>query len=287
MPEGTPPAGQDRPTTRMVERMAVPVAAVGARFLSMLDQIGAAVFLCFRAVTWVVRAVALRRVRLGRPAVITQMVRIGVRSVFIVSLVSGCVGLILAFQLSPPLDQFGQKELVANIISVAVLRELGPLIGAIVLTGFAGASIAAEIGTMVVSEEIEALEAHALDPVRFLVVPRVIASVISMTTLAVIADVVAVIAALGIAVTVLQIPYTTFVNNMLDQAKLVDFVTGVSKGTVFGLLIGLIACVNGLRVTGGAAGVGRATTGTVVQCVVAIVIADLAFTAAFYALKLV
>jgi phospholipid/cholesterol/gamma-HCH transport system permease protein len=271
----------------MVERMAVPVAAVGARFLSMLDQIGAAVFLCFRAVTWVVRAVALRRVRLGRPAVITQMVRIGVRSVFIVSLVSGCVGLILAFQLSPPLDQFGQKELVANIISVAVLRELGPLIGAIVLTGFAGASIAAEIGTMVVSEEIEALEAHALDPVRFLVVPRVIASVISMTTLAVIADVVAVIAALGIAVTVLQIPYTTFVNNMLDQAKLVDFVTGVSKGTVFGLLIGLIACVNGLRVTGGAAGVGRATTGTVVQCVVAIVIADLAFTAAFYALKLV
>jgi len=86
---------------------------------------------------------------------------------------------------------------------------------------------------------------------------------------------------------VLDIPYTTYMTNTLNQAKLVDFLTGVSKGTIFGLLIGVIACSNGLRVSGGAAGVGRATTGTVVQCVVAIVIADLAFTAVFFALKLV
>lgn len=264
-----------------------PAAFLGGRLLGMLDQVGAAFFLMVSAAVWVGRSLVQRRVRIGRPAIITQLVRVGARSLFIVSLVSGCVGLILAFQLSPPLDQFGQKELVANIISVAVLRELGPLIGAIVLTGFAGASIAAELGTMVVSEEIEALEAHALHPVRFLVVPRVAASIVSMTVLAVIADVMAVGCALFISVTVLQIPATTFISNMLDQAKLVDFVTGVSKGTVFGLLIGLIACVNGLRVSGGAAGVGRATTGTVVQCVVAIVVADLAFTAVFYALKLV
>jgi phospholipid/cholesterol/gamma-HCH transport system permease protein len=204
-----------------------------------------------------------------------------------VSLVSGCVGLILAFQLAPPLDDFGRKDLVANIISIAVLRELGPLIGAIVLTGFAGASIAAEIGTMVVSEEVEALEAHALDPVRFLVVPRLLASIIGMTCLAVLASVTAIIAALVMSVVVLQIPYATFMRNMLDQAKLVDFATGVAKGAVFGILIGVIACINGLRVSGGAAGVGKATTSTVVQCVVAIVIADLAFTAVFYALGLV
>jgi phospholipid/cholesterol/gamma-HCH transport system permease protein len=263
-----------------------PLGFLGGRVLMALEQIGACVFLLGAAGLWVVRSVTRRRVRIGRPAIITQIVRIGARSVFIVALVSSAVGLILAFQLSPPLDQFGQKELVANIIAVAVLRELGPLIGAIVLTGFAGASIAAEIGTMVVGEEVEALEAHALDPVRFLVVPRVAASIVSMTVLAVLSSVVAILAALAISVTVLAIPPNTFINNMLTQAKLVDFVTGTSKGAVFGMLIGAIACANGLRVTGGAAGVGRATTGTVVQCVVAIVIADLAFTAAFYALKL-
>ncbi|MFZ2873901.1 MAG: ABC transporter permease [Phycisphaerales bacterium] len=278
------PAGGERGIARLLTS---PLEFAGGRAIQVLEQIGASVFLFVRSMAWVLRAMVRRRTRLGRPAIITQIVRIGARSVLIVSLVSGCVGLILAFQLSPPLDQFGQKELVANIIGVAVLRELGPLIGAIVMTGFAGASIAAEIGTMVVSEEIEALEAHALDPVRFLVVPRVTASVISMTVLAVIADVVACIAALGISVLVLQIPYATFVSNMLEQCKPVDFWTGVMKGTVFGVLIGLIACLNGLRVSGGAAGVGRATTGTVVQCVVAIVVADLAFTAAFYALGLV
>ena len=255
--------------------------------IETLEHVGKAAFLFVDCVRWMARSVFDKRIRLGRAAVVSQMVRVGARSVGIVSLVSACVGLILAFQLSPPLEQFGQKELVANIISVAVLRELGPLIGAIVLTGFAGASIAAEIGTMVVGEEVEALEATALDPVRFLVVPRVVATVISMTSLAIIASVVSIAAALLVSVLVLEIPYSTFVSNMLDQAKLVDFLTGVSKGGVFGLLIGLIACVNGLNVSGGAAGVGRATTGTVVQSVVAIVIADLAFTAVFYALKLV
>lgn len=264
-----------------------PFWVVGAFTLSTLEQIGRSVNLLFATLGWVVKAIITRRVRIGRMAIITQTVRVGVRSIFIVSLVSGCVGLILAFQLSPPLDQFGQRELVANIISVAVLRELGPLIGAIVLTGFAGASITAEIGTMVVGEEIEALEAHALDPVRFLVLPRVAASVVSMTCLGVMASVVSIAASMAISVLVLDIPYATYMNNTLTQAKLIDFITGTSKAGVFGLLIGLIACSNGLYVTGGAAGVGKATTGTVVQSVVAIVIADLTFTAIFYALKLV
>ncbi|MBZ0172164.1 MAG: ABC transporter permease, partial [Phycisphaerales bacterium] len=151
----------------------------------------------------------------------------------------------------------------------------------------AGASIAAEIGTMVVSEEIEALEAHALNPVRFLVVPRVIAATLSMTALGVIASAVAVVCSIIISVTLLGIPYSTYVSNMVEQVKLADFLSGFVKGGVFGLLIGLIACYNGLKVTGGAAGVGDATTGTVVQCIVAIIFADLIFTAIFFALHLV
>src|SRR5262249_60068854 len=111
-----------------------------------------------------------------------------------------------AREVRPPLDQYGRKDLVANITGVAIFRELGPLIASIVLTGFAGAAIAAEIGTMVVGEEIEALEAHALNPVRFLVVPRVIATVVSMTALAVIADTVAVLCGMAMATTALGIP---------------------------------------------------------------------------------
>lgn len=245
------------------------------------------VYLSGTALSWFFRALFGRRTRFGYAAVMAQIVRIGVRAVTIVALVSGAIGFILAFQLAPPLDEFGQKDLVANIVSVAVLRELGPLIGAMVLTGFAGASIAAEIGTMVVSEEVEALEALALDPVRFLVVPRVIAACLSMTALAVIADVASLASSCAVSVMVLDIPFATYKQNTLDQAKLVDFLTGVGKGMIFGMLIGLIACANGLKVSGGAAGVGKATTSTVVQSVVAVVIADLVFTAIFYALKLV
>ncbi len=268
-------------------RPLAPIAALGARVLGVIAHIGATVLLLRDAGRWIFRTMRDPDMRLGRTAIVTQIVRVGAKAVGIVSLVSGCVGLILALQLSPPLDEFGQRELVANIIGVAVLRELGPLIAAIVLTGFAGAAIAAEIGTMVVGEEVEALQAHALNPVRFLVVPRVIAALVSMTALGVIANIVAIAAALGISLVVLDIPAGTFMDNLLQQVKLVDFLTGVFKGSTFGLLIGVIACANGLAVEGGAAGVGRATTRTVVQSVVAIIIADLTFTTIFYLLKLV
>lgn len=264
----------------------VPIAMLGRRAIGVLDHTGDVVYLLFDTVRWFWRGLFTRKYRLGKNAIVSQICRVGVESIFIVSLVSGAVGLILALQLSPPLDDFGQRDKVANIISVAVLRELGPLIGAIVLTGFAGASIAAEIGTMVVSEEIEALEASALNPVRFLVVPRLLASTVSMTCLGVISSFCAIVAAMLISITMLGIPYETYMDNMLTQAKQVDFWTGVAKGGVFGTLIGIIACSNGLRVTGGAAGVGRATTYTVVECVVAIVVADLVFTAIFFALGL-
>jgi phospholipid/cholesterol/gamma-HCH transport system permease protein len=264
-----------------------PLRFVARRVLDLLEQVGAVWLLLVELVHWIFRSIVVRKVRLGRPAIVSQIVRVGVRSILIISLVSGCVGLILVLQMAPPLDQFGQKEAVANITGVAVLRELGPLIAAIVLTGFAGAAITAEIGTMVVGEEIEALEAHALNPVRFLVVPRVIASVLSMTALAVIADVVAVLCGMFMANVALGIPTQRYIDNTLDQLKPVDFYTGIGKATVFGLLIGIIACSNGLRVTGGAAGVGKATTGTVVQSIVSIIVADLIFTAVFYSLDLV
>lgn len=284
----TPDANQPNasPATRVLVLLLLPFALVGRRSIGIVGHLGSVTRLLIETVRWFFRAAFGKKYRLGKSAIVSQVIRIGVQSIFIVSIVSGSVGLILALQLAPPLDEFGQRDKIANIISVAVLRELGPLIGAIVLTGFAGASIAAEIGTMVVSEEVEALEAHALNPVRFLVVPRVLASLISMTCLGVVSSFVAIVAAMAVSVTVLQVPYETYMNNMLQQAKQVDFFTGVFKGAVFGTLIGIIACANGLKVSGGAAGVGRATTYTVVECVVAIVMADLLFTTMFFALGL-
>ena len=150
------------------------------------------------------------------------------------------------------------------------------------LTGFAGASIAAEIGTMVVGEEMEALEAHALDPVRFLVVPRVLATTIAVILLTVIGDLVSVFSGGLMGVFVLGVPYELYKDNTLAQLQVSDFTTGLIKASVFGAILGGIACHNGLRVTGGAAGVGRATTDTVVQTIVTITFADLLFTAIFY-----
>ncbi|MHC4976746.1 MAG: MlaE family ABC transporter permease [Planctomycetota bacterium] len=264
-----------RPLVRSVEM-------IGAGTLHVLNEIGSAQLLLIDAIGWVLKALSNQRIRMGRVAIITQVVRIGVRSIAINALVAGCVGFILGLQMAPPLDDLGQVELVPNIIAVAVLRELGPLMAAIVMTGYAGAAIAAEIGTMVVGEEIEALEAHALNPVRFLVVPRIIAVVVSLTMLAVISDVVAIFCGFLMGATVLDIPPVTYWENTFRQVDNIDFLTGVAKGGVFGMLIAVIACNNGLRVTGGAAGVGNATTLTVVRSIVAIIFADLIFTAIFY-----
>jgi phospholipid/cholesterol/gamma-HCH transport system permease protein len=233
-----------------------------------------------------VRSLVQRRARFGAQALAEQVVRVGTRSIGIVLLVSGCIGVILALQTAPSLSDFGQTDKVANLVGVAVTRELGPLIAAIVLTGFAGASIAAELGTMKVGEEIEALEAMALNPIRFLVVPRVIATAVSLVVLSVFADICSIVMGGLIGITVLDIPYETYKLNTINQLRPVDFNTGLIKAAVFGTLLGLIACSNGLRVTGGAAGVGRATTNTVVQSTVAIVICDLLFSSLFYSLGL-
>ena len=233
---------------------------------------------------WLHRALLLRRVRFGFPAAVAQMVRVGVRSISIVMLVSGCIGIILALQTSPSLRDFGQTDKVANLIGVAVFRELGPLVAAIVMVGFAGASIAAELGTMVVGEEVEALEAMGLNPVRYLVVPRLAATVTSLLALAVISNLTAVFCGMLLGTTVLGIPYDLYVSNTISQLKMSDFLTGLLKAGVFGLLLGLIACYNGLRVTGGAAGVGRATTETVVQTVIFVILSDLFFSTIFYAI---
>ena len=221
--------------------------------------------------------------RIGGDALLTQMVRVGVRAIPIVVLIQMAVGMILPLQLFPKLDEFGQSEQIAAINAIAGFRELGPLMTAVVLSGFAGASIAAELGTMVTTEEIEALRASALNPVRFLVVPRLLATVIMTVMLTVIADIVMVASGMLTSVK-LGIDYDTYFQLTLEAVNITGFTTGLVKAAVFGLLIGLIACFLGLSVKPwqGSEGVGRATTNTVVYSIVAIIGADAVFTLIFY-----
>ena len=232
-----------------------------------------------------------RLVSAGRPGrmawsnVFAQMVRVGVRSIPIVSLVVFCIGMILAMQMSPVLAAYGATDQVADIIAIAMFRELGPLVGAIVLTGFAGASIAAELGTMVVSEELEALEAHSIDPVRFLVVPRVLAATIMTVCLAVVADLMGVLGGLFAATTIVgTTDASAYLYRTFNAVTVHDFTTGLIKAGVFGAIIALLACYLGMNVKNGAEGVGNATTRTVVLTIVALTVVDLIFTALFFSL---
>jgi len=260
-----------------------PITALGAFVTGTVSFIGGMGYL-LRDTAGMMYAALLdkRGRRLGWKNLWAQMVRVGVKSIAIVSLVVFCIGAILALQIAPILKQYGALAQVADIIGIAMFRELGPLVSAIVLTGFAGASIAAEIGTMVVSEEIEALEASAIHPVRFLVVPRVLATTVMMVCLAVVGDLMGVVGGAFVSRMSLDISLQQYILRTFDAVVIKDFITGLIKAAVFGTIISGLACYLGLRVTGGAQGVGTATTRTVVLTIVALILVDLAFTTAFY-----
>lgn len=227
---------------------------------------------------------ATGRVRIRLGAVSQQCFRFGVRSIPIVVLVQIFIGVILALNLAPTLQSYGQIEQTATVVAIAVFRELGPLITAILLSGFAGASIAAELGAMVEGEEIKALRAMALDPTTFLVAPRVLATGFMMIGLAGLADVVGAFGGFLTGVLILDINPKVYIDLTRAAVDAGDYLTGLSKAAVFGAIIAGLACYEGLNVKGGAEGVGLATTTTVVKSIVALIGADMIFTAIFYAL---
>lgn len=214
--------------------------------------------------------------------VVRFVYRMGIGSVPIVVLICSFVGMILAMQTAYQLAKFGATLYVASLVSVSVVRELGPLITAILVSGRVGAGVAAELGTMAVADEITALRMMALHPVRILLVPRVIGLVIALPILTLIGDAVAILGGLVIGWAYLSLPPELFYKVAVDGLVMKDFLTGFAKSVIFASLIGLIACYKGYSVRGGAVGVGTATTDTVVMSIVSIILADLLFTALFY-----
>jgi phospholipid/cholesterol/gamma-HCH transport system permease protein len=208
----------------------------------------------------------------------------GVNALPIIVLVSFLMGVIMAFQGAISLRRFGADVFVANLVGLAMLRELGPLMTAIILAGRSGSAFAAELGTMKVREEIDALKTMGLDPVRFLVVTRVIAAVVMTPLLTVFADLLGLIGG-AVVMRSFGIPLVTFYHQVQYQVTYGSFVGGLVKSFVFGILVAAIGCLRGLQTTTGASAVGESTTRAVVSGIVLIVITDGIFSVVFYYLN--
>ncbi len=209
------------------------------------------------------------------------MQRSGHEALPIVALISFLMGLITAFQAAVQLRQFGADIYVANLVGLSITRELGPLMTAIIAAGRSGAAFAAEIGTMKVSEEVDAMAAMGLDRTRFLVTPKVIALIVMLPCLTVFADVVGILGGLAVAVVSLNLPAVVYFRQMRVYMSMKDVGQGLVKALVFAVLIAGIGCLRGFEARDSAESVGRITTAAIVTGIFAIICADAVFTVMF------
>ncbi|QDU67816.1 putative phospholipid ABC transporter permease protein MlaE [Planctomycetes bacterium Pla86] len=207
--------------------------------------------------------------------------RHGADALPIVAAINFLVGLILAFQASGQLERFGAEILVADLVGLSVVRELGPLMTAIIVAGRSGAAFAAELGTMRVSEEVDALRTLGMSPYRFLVAPRFIALILTLPLLTLMADGVGLLGGLVVGIYVLDLTLISYWNETLSAVGGLDILGGLIKSVLFAMVIAAIACQRGLATSGGAEGVGRSTTSAVVTTIFHLVLLDAALTWVF------
>jgi phospholipid/cholesterol/gamma-HCH transport system permease protein len=257
----------------------------------LVEEIGEGVVEIWRDIQILVSFVGELSVALLRAAIHPRSIRwrdalavaevVGVNALPIVALISFLMGLIMAFQAAVPLRQFGAELFIANLVGLSILRELGPLMTAIVVAGRSGSAFAAELGTMKVREEIDALKTMGLDPVRFLIVPRVVAAVAMTPLLTVFADL---IGLLGGAVVMrsLGFPLITYFNQVQYAVSYGSLIGGLVKAFVFGILVAGIGCQRGLQTKTGATAVGESTTSAVVSGIILIAITDGIFSVIYF-----
>jgi phospholipid/cholesterol/gamma-HCH transport system permease protein len=223
----------------------------------------------------------LRRGPIERPLLMAQFEQIGVRSISIVVITSAFIGMVLALQTAYALEDFGGKLFIGTIVSLSLVRELAPVLMSLMVGGRVGAGMTAEIGTMKVTEQIDALRALATNPVRKLVVPRVLATTIMFPLLTVVSIALGILGGLLIAVANLHLSANFYLRSVIETVKYNDLASGIGKTFFFGFAIALVACFNGLRTSGGADGVVRATTQTVVTGAITVLIMDFFLTKLF------
>jgi phospholipid/cholesterol/gamma-HCH transport system permease protein len=208
------------------------------------------------------------------PETIAQMDAIGVGSLTIIVLTGFFTGGVLTIQTFPTLKYYGAQEQTGYLVALSLVRELGPVLTALMVTGRVGSAIAAELGSMSVSQQIDAMRALGTDPIHKLVAPRLFALIITLPLLTVIADVVGICGGWAVATGLYGMATSTYFNSVHDGITADDILGGVIKPTAFALIIGSIACYKGLSTEGGTVGVGRSTTRAVVTASIIVIVAD-------------
>jgi phospholipid/cholesterol/gamma-HCH transport system permease protein len=254
------------------------VTLLGRVTLAFLEAIGA------------VSAFALQAIRCGlqppwyRKQIVRQMMEIGYYSLPVVGLTAIFTGMVLALQSYTGFARFSAESAIPNIVVVSLTRELGPVLAALMVAGRVGAAMAAEIGTMRVTEQIDALTTLSTNPYKYLVVPRLIAAVITLPILVLLADIIGVLGGFLVGVYKLDFNADAYLRNTLDFLQFEDVFSGLVKAAVFGFLIALMGCYHGYTSKGGAQGVGMATTSAVVTASMLILTFNYFITEAFFAL---
>jgi phospholipid/cholesterol/gamma-HCH transport system permease protein len=253
-------------------------AGLAERALFFIDQLGIGSTMALHAV----RALFARPLELR--ATVYQMESVGLKSVGIASITAVFIGMVMAVQFAISLQKFGAMEYTGRVVGLSFSRELAPTLTAVIVGGRVGAGMAAEVGSMAVTEQIDAIRALGADPVKKLVVPRLVATVIVMPLLAMFALVFGFTGAMLVTSSQFNIQPGFFLRTALESVTMNDFLSGICKSPVFGAIIALVGCHFGLTTTGGTEGVGRATTRTVVVVSIAILIADFFLTKLYYLL---
>src|SRR5437762_5528157 len=249
----------------------VVVQGVGHLSREFMREVGSLFWFMVQTLDETVERIREGRVPFRASSFFRHCERAGVGSVPLVGLVSFFLGLTMALLTGYQLQRFGTERLIPGLVAIAFTRELGPLITGIMLAARIGAAFTAELGTMKVNEEVEAIEAMGIGPLRFLVAPRVVALFLVMPCLSTIANLAAIFASSLICYAYFSIASVYFIDLVKDALLIRDIITGVLKSFMFGLLIATIACYRGLTVKGGAAGVGISTTSSVVTAITAVI----------------
>ena len=250
---------------------------LGRKFVTGVQDVGYASALLIESIFWILFGAWFQQ-RLRFSAVVTEMVSIGIHAIPIVAILAFANGAMMAIQGIYTLKDFGAQSQVLSGIAMSVTREFGVLITAIVVAGRSGSAIAARIGTMNMTQEIDALRVMGIAPVRYLVAPLLLAMLVMMPLLTILADFMAIFGGGVISSLELHMALPTYFDRVLLSIVPFDIAQGLIKSLVFGVLIVLVATSNGFSAAGGAEGLGRATTRSVVLCITAIVVADMIFT---------
>ena len=277
--------GDAAPTPRPPQKRIGALAQIGNGTVAALTELQ--LVLAFMGDMILALGGVLRKPRTGNWRDIAPIMnRTGSDAVPIVVLINFLIGFAMAFQSAVQLKQFGANIYVANLVGLALTRELGPLMTAIIVCGRSGAAFAAELGTMKVSEEIDALRTMGFGPMRFLVFPRMFALFLVMPVLTLIADLAGIIGGLLVGIVNLDLTFVGYLNQTGRALSIWDVFQGLIKSGIFGLAIGLISCHQGLATSGGAEGVGRRTTAAVVTSLLTLIVIDAGFTLLFFELHL-